>query len=137
MTADDGKTDTFGEIGQCTVYLVGTAFLPVDVGLLGAVLVGILGVTLVSLVVMVRQAGLVTSETKVSAIFVAIAIGRLLVLQGPTAVPQEPVFCRRVLGRRGGLTSTRGPLNSGVSTDLQARSVRPRTTKWTAGRRRD
>lgn len=85
------------------VTALGLAYLLVGVGffyslttdsiqLFTAVLVGILGLILVSLVIIIRREGLVTDENKVISMFVLSAMGLLFGLSEFTALSSEIVF---------------------------------------------
>lgn len=95
--------DTGRPLGDRTLRLLGLAYLVVGigffaalltdwVGLLTAVLVAILGLSLVSLLVIVRHEGLRTRENAVIGVFVVLAIALLLLFQAFTDLSNEVIF---------------------------------------------
>lgn len=85
------------------ITALGLAYLLVGIGLFyslatdsiqlfSAVLVGILGLILLSLFIIIRREGLVTAENKVISVFVLLAMGLLFGLYEFTALSSEIVF---------------------------------------------
>jgi len=62
------------------------------IGLLVAVLVGVLGLVVLSLAIIVRREGLVTAENKLIGVFVLLAMALLFGLTELTDLPSEVVF---------------------------------------------
>lgn len=102
--APDSSVDRSGTRDTDAKYAVlGLAYLLVGIGffdglltdsirLLTAVLAGVLGLILLSLVIITRQEGLVTAENKLIGTFVLVAMGLLFGLYEYTQFPSEIVF---------------------------------------------
>jgi len=97
MKQDKSVTD------KMKITALGLAYLLVGVGffislatnsiqLFTAVAVGILGLVIVSLVIIIRREGLVTTENKVISVFVLLAMGLLFGLYEFTTLSSEVVF---------------------------------------------
>jgi len=63
-----------------------------SIGLFAAVLVGVLGLVVLSLAILVRREGLITAENKLIGAFVLLAMALLFGLHELTALPSEIVF---------------------------------------------